>query len=283
MNLPFFQVDAFTREPGKGNPSGVYLLPEQSLQQDGMTESEHLHLLALSTNLLETGFVRRRHDGFSLRWFTPKTELELCGHGTVGAAHVLWEQGWLAPGESIRFHTRSGQLTVHQLKDGWIELDFPAFKIAPADLPGSILSTFPKAPKEMLFAHDRHIVVLESEAEVRNYQPDFATLKDHRLVITARADDRRQALSQELRYDFVSRYFGVPLGVNEDPVTGSAHCGLSPYWAPILGKTSMMAYQASARGGYLKVRLEGERVFIAGQAITVSKQLKNDKSPYVLA
>jgi PhzF family phenazine biosynthesis protein len=260
MNLPFHQVHAFTREPGRGNPAGVYLLPEGPLYAP-LPEDEYLQLLAIDRRLPETGFVRPRPEGYSLRWFTPKTELTLCGHGTLAAAHVLWEQGLLAPAAPAYFYTAAGLLTVRLLGEGWIEMDFPAFSFAPSTLPQTVTATF--GAHEVYYAGDRHMVVLGSEAEVRNYAPDFEVLKDHRLIITAAASAAGGS------YDFVSRYFGVPLGVNEDPVTGSAHCALAPYWAARLGKTHLNAYQASARGGALKLRLEGDRVKISGQAITV--------------
>lgn len=265
MNLPFHQVHAFTREPGRGNPAGVYLLPEGELDTP-LSEDEYLQLLAIDRRLPETGFVRPRPEGYSLRWFTPKTELTLCGHGTLAAAHVLWEQGLLDPHAPAHFYTTAGLLSVRLLGDGWIEMDFPAFPLTSATLPEAVTATF--AAREVYFAGDRYLVVLGTETEVRAYAPDFEILKNHRLIITAPAD-ATPAAAEGGNLDFVSRYFGVPLGVNEDPVTGSAHCALAPYWAARLGKTDLTAYQASSRGGYLKLRLEGDRVKIAGQAITV--------------
>jgi PhzF family phenazine biosynthesis protein len=288
MRIPFFQVDAFSLEPFKGNVAGVCILPDEPLDALHRTsvvahagggpvisESDLLQLIAMEKNIPETGFIRRREDGFSLRWFTTLTELNLCGHGTLAAAHVLYEEGWLQPSEVARFHTRSGLLSVRLLDEGWIEMDFPAFSLEPASLPESITSTFVRAPLGIYFAHDRYLVVLDSEAAVRDYQPDFVRLKDHRIIITAARDragatDAARDQPQE-PYDFISRFFAGPLGVSEDPVTGSAHCALAPYWSGQLGKTSFLAYQASSRGGYLKVRLEGDRVLIAGQAITVCK------------
>jgi predicted PhzF superfamily epimerase YddE/YHI9 len=296
MNLPFFQVDAFTREPGRGNPAGVYLLPEKPLP--GLTapttcsvvpafnEDDYLQLLATERRLPETGFVRPRPEGYALRWFTPKTELPLCGHGTLAAAHILWEQGHLGADEPARFYTASGLLTVRRLEDDWIEMDFPAFTLKPSSLPSSVL--YPLEPLEVWDAGDRHLAVIGSEAEIRAYTPDFERLREHRVVITALADrapagappvgaaaaDNAAAGAAATApatpaYDFVSRYFNVPLGVGEDAVTGSAHCALAPYWAKRLGKNIFLAYQASPRGGFLKIRLDGDRVRIAGQAITV--------------
>jgi len=265
MNLPYFQVDAFTAQAGRGNPAGVYLLPDDDFTDD------HLQILATERGISETGFLLQRPAGWSLRWFTPRVEIPLCGHGTVAAAYVLWEQGLLDPLTPARFYTRSGLLQARRTDDGWIELDFPAFTHTPDALPDRIIATFARPPQAVYFAHDRHVTVLATEAEVRNYRPDFAALRDHRLVITAPADPRAPgaAAAPGPAYDFVSRYFAVPMGVNEDPVTGSAHCALTPYWAARLNKTQMVAYQASARGGYLRLRLEGDRVFIAGQAVTV--------------
>lgn len=160
---------------------------------------------------------------------------------------------------------------------------FPAFTHIPDALPDRVIATFARPPLAVYFAHDRHIAVLASESEVRNYRPDFAALRDHRLVITAPADaapaNSDPANAGNSHIDFVSRYFAVPMGVDEDPVTGSAHCALAPYWAARLKKTQMLAYQASARGGYLRLRLEGDRVLIAGQAVTVpAKRANNAKS-----
>jgi len=253
MNLPFFYIEAFTQTAGKGNPAGVYLLPSA-------LEEAEMQSIAMERNLPETGFVQRRPDGFSLRWFTPATELNLCGHGTLAAAHVLWEQGWLEPGIAARFHTCAGELMVRLLDDGWIEMDFPAFPLELSSLPAQVAETL--TPLEVWKTRDRLMVVLGSEAEVREYRPDFERLRDIELLITAASD-------KGAPYDFVSRTFVVPFGVNEDFVTGSAHCALTPYWSARLGKTSLTAYQASSRGGFLRVRLEGNRVFIAGQALTL--------------
>lgn len=308
MNLSFFQVDAFTGVAGRGNPAGVYLLPEGPLPGLGgaavamdaaagsawgaaatgsalgavaapdatsavpFSEDDYFQLLAVERRLPETGFVRPRPEGYALRWFTPKTELPLCGHGTLAAAHILWEQGHLGADEPARFYTASGLLTVRRLEDGWIEMDFPAFTLKPASLPASVL--YPLEPREVWFAGDRYLAVLGSEAEVRGFEPDAGRLREHRVVITAAAAPANASAAAAPgavgpAYDFVSRYFAAPVGVDEDPVTGSAHCALAPYWAKRLGKTSFLAYQASARGGFLKVRLDGDRVRIAGQAITV--------------
>lgn len=291
MELPFFQVDAFTREAGRGNPAGVYLLPEGPVFAHGarsarptpvtagstpavtLSEDDYFQLLATERNLPETGFVRPRPEGYALRWFTRKAELPLCGHGTLAAAHVLWEQGILPAAAPAHFYTASGLLTVRRLEDGWMEMDFPAFTLTPASLPESVL--YPLQPQEVWSTGERYLALLGSEAEVRDYEPDFERLKEHRVVITA-AGAAPQGGSPSHNGaraggapDFVSRYFNVPVGVYEDAVTGSAHCALTPFWAERLGKTTFLAYQASARGGFLKVRLDGDRVRIAGQAITI--------------
>ena len=275
MTVPFYQVNAFTQDLFKGNIAGVCVLPNPgaasadaaaSLATAAAAEaaSALLQSVATETNHPATAFISRQGEDFALRWFSPKRELPLCGHGTLAAAHVLREQGWLTPDSPARFHTLGGILTVRLLPGDWIELEFPVFTYAPAVLPDSLAAAFPTIPRQVVFAHDRYLVELESEAAVREYQPDFNKMRDDRVAITALSDPGKP-------YDFVSRFFAVSLGVYEDAVTGSAHCALAPFWAQRLGKQVMTAYQASARGGTLRVRLEGEKVFIAGQALTVLK------------
>ena len=266
--IPFFQVNAFTRERFRGNTAGVCLL-------EGLEDTDLLQSIATENNHPATAFVRRTATGFSLRWFSPSKELPLCGHGTLAAAHVLTEQGLLTTTQPAVFDTKGGLLTVSLQDGGWLEMAFPSFSPEPAELPVAIMRSFGASPRSVWFAHDRFLVELASEADVRGYKPDFSLLKDHRMIITAVASAPNTATStapspaQGAPYDFVSRFFGVPYGVGEDAVTGSAHCALAPYWAERLGKTTLNAYQASARGGALKVRLEDDKVFIAGQALTV--------------
>jgi predicted PhzF superfamily epimerase YddE/YHI9 len=256
MTIPYFHVDAFTDQPFKGNRAGV-CLPEQSL------DSVLMQQIADETNLAETAFVRKQGQGFRLQWFTPEVELSLCGHGTLAAAHILWEQGLLNPEEEAVFDTLSGRLTVRHLSDDWLELNFPAFSGSPVQLPPELTSLFPDTLR-VLQTNDRYLIELDGEERVRGFIPDFEKLRRHEVMITSRADSGSSV-------DFVSRTFAGPVGVPEDPVTGSAHCSLGPYWAEKLGKKELLAYQSSRRGGMLKLRLEKDRVFIAGKAITLIK------------
>jgi PhzF family phenazine biosynthesis protein len=217
-------------------------------------------------NLSETAFLAPREDGFDLRWFTPTVEVDLCGHATLASAHVLWETEQLLRNQEARFHTRSGLLTAQSL-DGWIELDFPAKPAQPASPAAGLFQALSiSSPRYVGRNQFDYLLELESEETLRSVQPDFGALgrvKVRGVIITAR--------SASPRYDFVSRFFAPASGVNEDPVTGSAHCCLGPYWQGQLGKNSFLAYQASGRGGEVRVRVANERVLLGGQAITVSK------------
>lgn len=256
MAIPFFHVDAFTDQPFKGNQAGV-CLPGKELDRGLMQE------IAGEMNLAETAFVRKEGDRFRLQWFTPEVELPLCGHGTLATAHILWEQGLLAVEEEAVFDTWSGLLTVKRLAGQWLELNFPAFESRVSALPAALTSLFPN-PLEVLYTNDRYLIELDGENKIREFVPDFEKLKQDRVIITSKAD-------KDSSFDFVSRYFAVPVGVPEDPVTGSAHCSLGPYWSEKLKKNGLLAYQASGRGGVLKVRVEKDRVFLAGKAITLVK------------
>lgn len=260
MSLDLYQVDAFTDRAFGGNPAAVCLLP-------GPASAAWMQAVANEMNLSETAFVHRS-DGegaFGLRWFTPAIEVELCGHATLASAHVLWEAGWLDPAETARFQTLSGVLTARQVEDGRIELDFPAKRLEPVpEAPGDLLGALGVTPVFVGKSAFDYLVEVGSEAEVRGAAPDFGRLRKlpvRGVILTARADTGP--------YDFVSRFFAPGSGVDEDPVTGSAHCTLGPYWAPKLGKEDFLAYQASARGGALRVRVVGERVLLEGQAVTV--------------
>jgi PhzF family phenazine biosynthesis protein len=260
MFMKIYQVDAFTKEPFKGNPAGVCLL-EKAMPEEWMRS------LAMEMNLSETAFLLPQGEAYSLRWFTPRKEVRLCGHATLATAHILFEQGILKQDEVALFDTLSGRLTARRLDD-WIELDFPVRPTTPCDSRPDInaaLGVEPVAtaisPSEM---GDYLLLELESDAAVRNLTPDFIKLEAcpaRAVIVTSRSADPQ--------FDFVSRFFAPWLGINEDPVTGSAHCYLSPYWAGKLGKSIFMAYQASARGGVLGCRWEGERVFLKGQAVTI--------------
>lgn len=256
MGITLVQVDAFTQEAFAGNPAAVCLL-------DGPRADAWMQSVAAEMNLSETAFLLRQKDGFSLRWFTPKVEVELCGHATLASAHALWELGELAPGHPARFHTRSGLLTAERRGD-WIEMDFPAEREQPAAAPAGLARALGATPGYAGKNRFDYLVELDSEEAVRQLRPDFArleTITTRGVIVTSRA-----ATSP---YDFVSRFFAPQSGIAEDPVTGSAHCCLGPYWQKKLGKDEMLAYQASARGGVVRVRVEGERVKLGGQAVTV--------------
>jgi PhzF family phenazine biosynthesis protein len=263
MSLKIFQVDAFTRRPFGGNPAGVCLLPD-----DWPQDADWMQNVANEMNLSETAFLQRMEDGYHLRWFTPKTEVDLCGHATLASAHTLWECGQLPRDAQARFHTRSGLLTAQRQGD-WIEMDFPAKVEEPVEAMPELSQALGVQPVYMGRNQFDYLVVVASEAEVRNAQPDFGRLQQLTVrgaILTAR--------SETPQYDFVSRFFAPAVGINEDPVTGSAHCCLGPYWGKRLaaegkGKDELVAYQASRRGGVLRIRLAGERVRLAGQAVTV--------------
>jgi len=258
MAIPIFQVDAFTEEPFKGNPAGVCLLKTPA-------EASWMQNVAAEMNLAETAFPLPEDDGYRLRWFTPKVEVRLCGHATLATAHVLWEQGILAPNEEARFQTLSGLLTAR--RDGeLIELNFPARPVQPQppDWAEAVVGALGIKPLFIGMSAEDILIEAADEGAVRSLQPDLATLKSlpaRGVIVTSRSSDRR--------FNFVSRFFAPAVGVDEDPVTGSSHCVLTPFWAQRLGKVSMTAYQASARGGVLKLRLDGDRVRIAGRAVTV--------------
>lgn len=264
--IPIIQVDAFTDRPFAGNPAAVCLLP-------GDRDDTFLQQLAREMNLSETAFPRRRDDGdWDLRWFTPTTEVELCGHATLGAAHVLWEEGLANPSETLRFHTQSGLLTARRREGApappWIDLDFPA--LPPREM-GAMPGLATALGEELVWVGGNGsdlLVELASEAIVRNRCPDLAALgrlPARGLIVTAPAS------SPDAGYDFVSRFFAPAVGVDEDPVTGSAHCCLGPFWARRLGRDEVVGYQASARGGTVRVRVAGDRVVLSGQAVTVMR------------
>lgn len=263
MSNPLFIADAFTAHPLRGNPAAVCLL--NAAQPDAWMQG-----VAAEMNLSETAFLLPEGDGFRLRWFTPAVEVSLCGHATLASAHILWETGALPAGKTAQFYTLSGLLTARQV-DGWIELDFPAREPEVAEAPNGLLEALGVQPVAVQVSHGAHrstyLLELADEAAVRCAAPDFTTLKAieaaRGVIVTSRASTPG--------FDFVSRFFAPRMGVNEDPVTGSAHCVLAPYWAGKLGKTTFNAYQASKRGGELRVELAGERVLLRGQAVTVLK------------
>jgi PhzF family phenazine biosynthesis protein len=254
--MKIYQVDAFTDKPFTGNPAGVCVLP-------GPKDDTWMQNVAREMNLSETAFLQQQADGFRLRWFTPAVEVELCGHATLAAAHTLWEAGLLARRETARFHTLSGLLTAARRGED-IELDFPATPDQPAETPPGLAEIL--GAKVVNFRGSRfdHLAELESEDIVRSLRPDFTRLKAlpvRGIMVTSRASMPG--------FDFVSRFFGPAVGIDEDPVTGSAHCCLGPYWSKRLGRSEMLAYQASARGGVVGVKVMEDRVRLSGQAVTV--------------
>jgi PhzF family phenazine biosynthesis protein len=257
MSIPLFQVDAFTDKPYAGNPAAVCVLP--AIQPDSWMQQ-----VAQEMNLSETAFFYPEADGYRLRWFTPTVEVDLCGHATLATGHVLWTEGHLTAEQEAKFYTRSGVLTARRLGD-WIELNFPANPSQAIAVPDGLAEALGATPTSVGENSLGYLVEVESATTVLDLQPDFATLARfpvHGVIVTSRGD---------APYDFVSRFFAPNLGINEDPVTGAAHCCLSPYWRDRLGKTSLLAYQASARGGVVKVEDEGERVRLSGQAVTILK------------
>lgn len=256
MSLPLFQVDAFTARPFAGNPATVCILNEPG-------DAAWMQQVAREMNLSETAFLSRQDDGYSLRWFTPAVEVALCGHATLASAHILWEQGYLPAGARARFHTQSGLLTATQ-SNGWIELDFPAKpEEAVEEIPG-LAQALGITPIYVGMSQFDCLVEVESEACVRALRPDFARLAAiaaRGIIVTSRASTPG--------YDFVSRFFAPAVGVPEDPVTGSAHCVLGPFWSKRLRCERLTGYQASARGGVVRVQQDGARVRLGGQALTV--------------
>ena len=258
MAIRIVQVDAFTARPFTGNPAAVCVLREAPTEQ-------WMRDVAREMNLSETAFLTPRDDGYNLRWFTPAVEVDLCGHATVASAHVLWEDGHLPEGQQARFHTRSGLLLADRRGD-WIELDFPAKIATAAEAPPDLLSALGVEARSVARNQFDYLVDVESEETLRAMAPDFTALRKlpvRGVIVTARPSSAE--------FDFVSRFFAPAAGVDEDPVTGSAHCALGPYWAERLGKNEFTAWQASARGGVVRVRLKGDRVILGGQAVTVMR------------
>ena len=256
MAIRITTADAFTDQAFAGNPAAVCLL-------DAPRSDAWMQSVAREMNLAETAFLVRAGDEFGLRWFTPTVEVDLCGHATLASAHVLWEEGHLAPASDARFHTRSG-LLIGTRQDGWIALDFPATPPAPIEPPPDLTRGLGVPIKFAAHTPFDYFVELESEPAVRTLTPDLgllAGLGTRGVIVTSR--------SANSSFDFISRFFAPGAGVPEDPVTGSAHCALGPFWGDRLGKASLVGYQASARGGVVRVTVQGERVLLGGQAVTV--------------
>ncbi len=254
--LVCLQIDAFTDRPFTGNPAAVCLL-------EAARDAEWMQAVAAEMNLSETAFVVPGNGSFNLRWFTPTVEVDLCGHATLASAHALWTEGIVATDDPIVFETKSGLLTCARA-DGRIELDFPALPLTDIEPPSDLMDALGITPSYVGESRLDHFVFVDEEQAVRSMQPDYATLRtlpNRGLIVTSASDDAR--------FDFISRYFAPAAGIDEDPVTGSAHCCLAPYWAERLGKSEMTGFQASARGGIVHVRVAGDRVVLGGEAVTV--------------
>lgn len=260
MATPLFTIDAFADGPFRGNPAAVCLL-------DGPRPEEWMRALAAEMNLSETAFLWPESDEiWRLRWFTPAVEVSLCGHATLASAHALWETGQSDAASSIRFATRSGILTATRAGD-WIELDFPERSPEACAPPDGLAEALGSRPIATAIAGEDLLVELATEGAVRALAPDFTALAAvgaRGVTVTARADEGAP-------HDFVSRFFAPAVGIAEDPVTGSAHCGLAPYWAERLGRRQLTGFQASRRGGVVRVRHEPDRrrVVLSGRAVTV--------------
>ena len=257
MDKTIYQVDAFTGEKFSGNPAAVMILSKK-------TDEKWMQDIAAEMNLSETAFVIPEGDKLTIRWFTPVTEVNLCGHATLSAAHILFETGFVKPDEQIELNSRSGILRVTR-SGKWITLDFPAYPLTPMPITEEFISVTGITPTELMRSHDDWVLALvDNEKVVRQASPDFAAMVRTRLghlIVTSP--------SSESSFDFCSRVF-VPLeGIDEDPVTGSAHCLLAPFWSEKMGKGEFMAAQISKRGGVLKLKLRDDRVMISGQAVTV--------------
>jgi len=256
VGLSIAHVDAFTDTPFAGNPAAVCILSHGRA-------ADWMQSVARELNLSETAFLEPRDDGFALRWFTPAVEVDLCGHATLASAHILWEDSRLARAQEARFHTRSGLLAARRAGE-WIELDMPAHPPAPAAPPPGLFDALGVSARPVLRSRFDYLLELESEEGVRALTPDYVALSrvDARgVIVTSRA--------AATPFDFVSRFFAPRVGVNEDPVTGSAHCTLAPFWTERLGRADLIAYQASPRGGVVRTHVRGDGVTLGGQAVTV--------------
>ena len=258
MTLPLFLVDAFTDRPFAGNPAAVCLLP-------AWRDERWLQNVAGEMHQSETAFLVQRADGFDLRWFTPVAEVDLCGHATLAPAHVLWQKELVPAQQAISFFTRSGVLKAVR-KGNEIELDFPLKPDEPCPVPANLAEALGVTPKYVGRNRFDYLVEVESEAVLRAVAPDFkalAAVPVRGVIVTSR--------SSEPRFDFVSRFFAPGVGIDEDPVTGSSHCCLGAFWSKRLGKSDLVGYQASARGGVVRVRVAGDRAILGGQAVIVTE------------
>ena len=258
MSQEIYQVDAFTNKPFAGNPAAVCIMEQAA-------EDEWMQAIAAEMNLSETAFLLSEKDGYQLRWFTPAVEVDLCGHATLASAHILWETGVLPQDRPARFYTRSGPLGAAR-KQNWIELDFPAEPEEKAQIPENLAAALGVTPNYVGKNRFDYLIEVDSAADLRNLNPDFnlmAGIACRGFIVTC--------MSDTTEYDFISRFFAPAAGVDEDPVTGSAHCCLGPYWGKKLGRDELTGYQASRRGGIVRVRLGNGRVYLEGQAVTVMR------------
>ncbi|NLI92597.1 MAG: PhzF family phenazine biosynthesis protein [Peptococcaceae bacterium] len=262
MAINIYQVDAFTDQIFSGNPAAVCILP-------GPVDPVWAQKMAMEMNLSETAFLCRDRDQYHLRWFTPAVEVDLCGHATLASAHILWEEKLASPEQDIFFSTRSGILKASQ-KNGWVELNFPSKPIQEAVPPPGLFEALGIEAALVCVHKSDYLLEVDSPNIVRTLTPDFSKLRQlpvRGVIVTSKGQDEG--------FDFISRFFVPGSGIDEDPVTGSAHCCLGPYWKAKLNKDKFLAYQASKRGGMIRVEVEGDRVHLFGQAVTVFKgQLK---------
>lgn len=258
MSVLMYQVDAFSSQAFAGNPAAVCLLDDER-------PAHWMQSVAAEMNLSETAFVQPHNGGYKLRWFTPLAEVNLCGHATLASAHILWESEQVASQQTIEFYTNSGILTA-QNRHGRIEMSFPVEQVDKRETPTALSEALGMTPIEAWKCQSDYLVVLENEAAVQNLQPELHRLKEifvRGVIVTAKSDHDE--------YDFVSRFFAPRVGVDEDPVTGSAHCVLASYWGRKLNKQHMIARQLSKRGGVLYLSLEKDRLLIRGDACTILK------------
>jgi PhzF family phenazine biosynthesis protein len=254
--LPIFHIDSFTELPFQGNPAGVCIL-------DNAMNADWMQRIATEMNLSETAFPLKSGDHFALRWFTPAIEVDLCGHATLAAAHALWSEDLADSNQPIHFETRSGRLSAART-NSWIDLDFPSTRPVPAAPPEGLFESLGLRSGSVWKSRFDYLVVVDDEETVRSLTPDFnqlSSIGDRGVIVTSR--------SKNFDFDFVSRFFAPAVGINEDPVTGSAHCCLAPYWSSELKKNQLIGFQASSRGGIVRTTVKGDRVILGGHAVTV--------------
>lgn len=260
MKQIIVQVDSFTKQAFRGNPAAVCVL--SSPQDEGWMQS-----VAQEMNLSETAFLIKQDQSYNLRWFTPATEVPLCGHATLASAHVLWTEGYASTGQELRFKTKSGILTA-KYQDDWIELNFPANRSQDIPPITKLADALGVPLKTVLYNSLGYLVEVANAQQVRQLQPNFTLLNQlpiSNVIVTSKGEENSE-------YDFLSRFFAPGLGIDEDPVTGAAHCCLAPYWRDRLHQDQFLAYQASSRGGVVKINYDGgDRVFLLGQAVTVMR------------